>query len=72
MPGIMEKTIATAVHLGVPVLKIFKRCYLLRLRSFERPPGNLQAQRDFFGAHTYGNALTSQEDSFFTDWQISE
>jgi 6-phosphogluconate dehydrogenase len=42
--------------------------YFDSLRSEQMPSNLIQAQRDYFGAHTY--ELIGKEGSFHTDWSI--
>ena len=60
---------STAVALGVPVPGFTTAlAYYDSLRS-ERLPANLiQAQRDYFGAHTYKRVDKPNEGPFHTDW----
>ena len=62
-----RQTVITAAQLGIPVpafssaLNYFDSC-----RSARLPANLLQAQRDYFGAHTYQR--TDQPGKFHTDW----
>ncbi len=64
-----RRVVATAVNLGVPVpgftaaLTYFDGYRLARL-----PANLLQAQRDYFGAHTYKRTDKPESESFHTDW----
>ncbi|BCW98609.1 MAG: 6-phosphogluconate dehydrogenase, NADP(+)-dependent, decarboxylating [Armatimonadota bacterium] len=62
-----RKVIAEAVKMGIPVPAFSSAiCYFDSYRR-ERLPANLiQAQRDFFGAHTYERV--DREGVFHTDW----
>ncbi len=62
--------IATAVHSGIPV-PVFSSAlaYFDGYRRARLPANLLQAQRDYFGAHTYQR--TDKPGTFHTDW-ISE
>jgi 6-phosphogluconate dehydrogenase len=66
--GAMRYVISTAVGLGIPVYALSSALgYFDTLRT-ERLPANLtQAQRDYFGAHTYRRL--DKEGSFHTEWQ---
>jgi 6-phosphogluconate dehydrogenase len=66
--GAMRYVISTAVGLGIPVYALSSALgYFDTLRT-ERLPANLtQAQRDYFGAHTYRRL--DREGSFHTEWQ---
>ncbi len=59
----------TAVDLGIPVPALGASvCYYDAYRS-ERLPANLiQAQRDYFGAHTYERIDRPRGLFFHTDW----
>jgi 6-phosphogluconate dehydrogenase len=64
-----RKTIATAVHLGVPVPAFSSAlAYYDSYRSSVLPANLLQAQRDFFGAHTYERIDKPRGQFFHTDW----
>jgi len=59
--------ISTAASLGVPVPAFYTAlAYYDGLRSERLPANLLQAQRDYFGAHTYERV--DKEGSFHTDW----
>jgi 6-phosphogluconate dehydrogenase len=64
-----RRVVSTAVQLGIPV-----PCMSAALAFFdgyrsERLPANLlQAQRDYFGAHTYERIDRPRKDFFHTDW----
>ncbi len=59
--------VATAVHLGVPVPAFSSAlAYYDGYRSERLPANLLQAQRDYFGAHTYQRV--DKEGVFHTDW----
>jgi len=59
--------IQTAVGLGIPVLALSSALAYFDAYRSERLPANLtQAQRDFFGAHTYGRV--DMEGVFHTEW----
>jgi 6-phosphogluconate dehydrogenase len=60
--------VKTATDLGIPLLAVAAALgYFDALRS-ERLPANLiQAQRDYFGAHTYHRI--DREGVFHTEWQ---
>jgi 6-phosphogluconate dehydrogenase len=66
--GAMRFVISTAVKLGIPVFALSSAlAYFDALRT-ERLPANLtQAQRDYFGAHTYRRL--DKEGSFHTEWE---
>ena len=59
--------VQTAVGLGIPVAAISTSLAYYDAYRSERLPANLtQAQRDFFGAHTYRR--TDRDGVFHTDW----
>jgi 6-phosphogluconate dehydrogenase len=58
---------AAALSAGIPIPALATAlCYYDGLRSRRLPANLLQAQRDYFGAHTYER--TDREGSFHTDW----
>jgi 6-phosphogluconate dehydrogenase len=60
--------VQTAVGLGIPVLALGASLAYFDAYRSERLPANLtQAQRDYFGAHTYRR--TDREGVFHTKWQ---
>ncbi len=62
-----RNVVATAVHLGVPVPAFAAAlAYYDGYRSERLPANLLQAQRDYFGAHTYQRI--DKEGIFHTDW----
>jgi 6-phosphogluconate dehydrogenase len=59
--------IQTAVGMGIPVLALNASLAYFDAYRSERLPANLiQAQRDYFGAHTYRRV--DREGSFHTEW----
>ncbi len=74
--GIIEKTqqnwrtaIATAVQHGVAVPAFSASlAYFDSYRQARLPANLLQAQRDFFGAHTYERTDKERGEMFHTDW----
>lgn len=57
----------TAISLGIPVLALSASLAYFDAYRSERLPANLtQAQRDYFGAHTYRRI--DREGSFHTEW----
>lgn len=66
-----RQVVSAASQMGVPVLAMgASLAYYDSLRS-ERLPANLtQAQRDFFGAHTYERV--DKPGSFHTEWEQSQ
>jgi len=62
-----RNVVATAVHLGIPVPAFAAAlAYYDGYRSARLPANLLQAQRDYFGAHTYQRV--DKEGVFHTDW----
>jgi 6-phosphogluconate dehydrogenase len=62
-----RNVVATAVHLGIPVPAFSSAlAYYDGYRSARLPANLLQAQRDYFGAHTYQRL--DKEGVFHTDW----
>ena len=60
--------VQTAIGLGIPVLALSASLAYYDAYRCERLPANLtQAQRDYFGAHTYRR--TDREGIFHTEWQ---
>ena len=58
-----------AVELGIPVPGFTTALtYYDSLRSSRLPANLIQAQRDYFGAHTYKRADRPEEGSFHTEW----
>jgi len=65
--GAWREVVAQAVRAGVPVLGLSGSLGYFDSYRTERLPANLiQAQRDFFGAHTYERV--DREGSFHTEW----
>ena len=59
--------VQTAVGLGIPAPALAASLAYFDAYRSERLPANLtQAQRDYFGAHTYRR--TDREGSFHTEW----
>lgn len=60
-------TIQTAIDTGIPVLALSSSLAYFDAYRSERLPANLtQAQRDYFGAHTYRRI--DRDGTFHTDW----
>jgi 6-phosphogluconate dehydrogenase len=60
--------IQTAIGMGIPVLAMSASLAYFDAYRTERLPANLtQAQRDYFGAHTYRRI--DREGAFHTEWQ---
>ncbi len=64
-----RNVIKTAVDLGIPVPAFMSALsYYDSYRSANLPANLLQAQRDYFGAHTYKRTDKPGEGPFHTDW----
>ncbi|MDH5218530.1 MAG: NADP-dependent phosphogluconate dehydrogenase, partial [Gammaproteobacteria bacterium] len=64
-----RKTIMLAVELGIPVPAFSSALAFYDGYRHETLPANLlQAQRDYFGAHTYQRVDQPLEKAFHTDW----
>ncbi len=64
-----RKVIATAVEYGIPVPAFSSALsYFDSLRSARLPANLLQAQRDYFGAHTYERLDKPRGEFFHTNW----
>jgi 6-phosphogluconate dehydrogenase len=62
-----RSVLTTAINLGLPVPAFSTALtYFDGYREARLPANLLQAQRDYFGAHTYNR--TDQEGAFHTDW----
>jgi 6-phosphogluconate dehydrogenase len=67
--GAWREVVQTAVGLGIPVLATSASLAFFDAYRSERLPANLtQAQRDYFGAHTYRR--TDREGVFHTEWTV--
>jgi 6-phosphogluconate dehydrogenase len=65
--GAMRHVISTAVGLGIPVYAMSAAlAYFDAFRSARLPANLTQAQRDYFGAHTYRRV--DKEGVFHTEW----
>ena len=63
----LRYVVQTAVGLGIPTLALSSALAYFDAYRTERLPANLtQAQRDYFGAHTYRRV--DKEGSFHTEW----
>jgi len=66
--GAMRYVISTAIGLGIPVFALSSAlAYFDSLRTAQLPANLIQAQRDYFGAHTYQRV--DMEGVFHTNWQ---
>ena len=64
-----RRVVATAVRLGIPVPAISAAlAYFDGYRSERLPANLLQAQRDYFGAHTYERIDRPRGEFFHTNW----
>lgn len=64
-----RKTVALAVELGIPVPAFSSALSFFDGYRLEKLPANLlQAQRDYFGAHTYERVDKPRGEFFHTDW----
>jgi 6-phosphogluconate dehydrogenase len=64
-----REVVQTAIGLGIPMLATSASLAYFDAYRSERLPANLtQAQRDYFGAHTYRR--TDREGVFHTEWTI--
>ena len=64
-----RRVVATAVTVGIPMPAISAAlAYFDRYRTKQLPANLLQAQRDYFGAHTYERADKSGGEFFHTNW----
>jgi 6-phosphogluconate dehydrogenase len=62
-----RKVVATAAELGIPIPAFSSAlAYYDSYRSARLPANLLQAQRDYFGAHTYERV--DKPGSFHTEW----
>ena len=67
--GAWRNVVATAVDLGIPAPAFSAAlAYYDGYRSERLPANLLQAQRDYFGAHTYLRVDSPGEGPFHTDW----
>jgi 6-phosphogluconate dehydrogenase len=64
-----RRVIATSVQLGLPI-PVFSSAlsYYDGYRNARLPANLLQAQRDYFGAHTYERIDKKRGETFHTDW----
>ena len=64
-----RNVVKTAVELGIPAPGFTTALTYFDSYRSERLPANLiQAQRDYFGAHTYKRVDKPEDESFHTDW----
>ena len=64
-----RNVVKTAVELGIPAPGFTTALTYFDSYRSERLPANLiQAQRDYFGAHTYKRVDKPEDEAFHTDW----
>jgi 6-phosphogluconate dehydrogenase len=64
-----RRVVATAISNGIPVPAFTSAlCYFDGYRSARLPANLLQAQRDYFGAHTYERVDKNRGEFFHTNW----
>jgi 6-phosphogluconate dehydrogenase len=64
-----RRVVTTAVNMGIPVPATSSALSFFDGYRAERLPANLlQAQRDYFGAHTYERVDKARGEFFHTDW----
>ena len=64
-----RRVTSTAIVNGIAIPALTSAlCYYDGLRSEKSPANLLQAQRDYFGAHTYERVDKPRGDFFHTDW----
>jgi len=67
--GAWRRVVTTAVNLGIPMPAIATALAFFDGYRSERLPANLlQAQRDYFGAHTYERVDKPRGEFFHTNW----
>jgi len=67
--GAWRRVVTTAVKLGIPVPSVGSALTFYDGYRHERLPANLlQAQRDYFGAHTYERVDKPRGEFFHTNW----
>lgn len=67
--GAWRRVVAAAVGAGIPVPALSSALSFLDAYRSERLPANLlQAQRDYFGAHTYERTDKPRGEFFHTNW----
>jgi 6-phosphogluconate dehydrogenase len=65
--GALRYVLANAIKMGIPVYGLSSAlAYFDAYRTGRLPANLIQAQRDYFGAHTYRRL--DKEGSFHTDW----
>jgi 6-phosphogluconate dehydrogenase len=67
----LRLVVQTAIGMGIPVLALGASLAYFDAYRSERLPANLtQAQRDYFGAHTYRRV--DRDGTFHTEWSKSK
>jgi 6-phosphogluconate dehydrogenase len=67
----LRRVVAFAAERGIPALAFSSAlAYFDAYRSARLPANLTQAQRDYFGAHTYRRV--DREGSFHTEWEVTE
>ena len=68
--GQLRTVVCTAVQMGLPIPALAASLsYFDGYRSDRLPANLIQAQRDYFGSHTYER--TDEEGTFHTQWRQS-
>jgi 6-phosphogluconate dehydrogenase len=71
--GRWRQTVASAIQSGMPVPAFSSAlAYFDGYRSAQLPANLLQAQRDYFGAHTYERTDQPRGRFFHLDWPASD
>ena len=66
----LQKTVSIAVEAGCPVPTLSSAVnYLLGYTSEQSSANIIQAQRDYFGAHTYQRTDKPANEYFHTNWK---
>ena len=64
-----RRTCTMAIEYGIPIAAMTSSlCYFDGYRNSSLPANLLQAQRDYFGAHTYERIDKPRGESYQTDW----
>jgi len=64
-----RRTCTMAIEYGIPIPAMTSSlCYFDGYRNSSLPANLLQAQRDYFGAHTYERIDKPRGESYHTDW----
>jgi len=66
----LRQVVNQAVNAGIPAPALISTLsYLDVMRSAWMPANLIQAQRDYFGSHTYER--TDEKGSFHTEWEMN-